>query len=69
MRQRGFGFGPSSWLDQWVAVCSSLLVGAAMFYLAYRILLSIWPWLLVAVLIALPAYGYWLVRRRRLGGW
>jgi len=62
-------YRPSSWLDQLVGACFSLLVGAAALYLAVRLIEAVWVMLVIVVLAAAGMAGVvaWLRSRRQ--GW
>ena len=63
---------PTSWLDQLVGACGSLLVGALLLFAAVRLLTAIWV-ALVAILGSLIVLGLgvmaWRSWQRQRTGW
>jgi hypothetical protein len=62
-------YQPSSWLDQLVGVCLSLLVGAAAVFIAVRLILAVWTALLVILGVAAFLAVTVAVLRQRIRGW
>ncbi len=62
-------YQPSSWFDQLVGVCFSLLVGAAAVYFAVKLIQAVWT----ALLVILAVTGFVVVSvavlRARQRGW
>jgi len=62
-------YRPSSWLDQLVGACFSLLVGAAALYLAVRLIEAIWVVLVIVLIVASAIAGLVMWLRSRRQGW
>ncbi len=59
-------YRPSSWLDQLVGLCLSLLVGATAVFVAVRLIQAVWTALLVILGVGLfIAVGVLVLRSRR----
>jgi hypothetical protein len=62
-------YQPSSWLDQLVGACFSLLVGAAAVFIAVRLILAVWTALLVILGVAGFGLVAVMVLQGRRRGW
>jgi hypothetical protein len=62
-------YHPSSWLDQLVGVCVSLLVGAAAVFIAVKLILAVWTALLVILGVSAFLAVAVVVLRQRNRGW
>lgn len=62
-------YRPSSWLDQLVGACFSLLVAAVAVYVAVRLIESVWLVLLLVILGVVVVIGLVAALRWRRQGW
>jgi hypothetical protein len=62
-------YRPSSWLDQLVGACFSLLAAAVAVYTAVRLIELVWPVLLLIVLGVAVIVGLVAAVRWRRQGW
>lgn len=60
---------PTSWLDQLVGACFSILAAAVALHLAARLVELVWVTLLIVTLVVGLAVGLVVVLRRRRQGW
>jgi hypothetical protein len=60
---------PRSWIDRFVGVCLSLLIGATAVYVAVRLIEAVWSALLVIISVGVFVALAIAALRRRSSGW
>jgi len=60
---------PTSWLDELVTMCFTMLIGAAALYVVVKLIVAIWVPLLIILLVGISIAGIVIAIRWRRHGW